>query len=427
MRKLLSIGIVCTVLLMSLTTISTHAYANKDNTSESTSGVPNLVWNKTWGGGKGDHATDVVVYNGEIYVVGGTRSFGGGTSENVFLRKYDLSGTLVWNKTWGGSSDDCAWAITVYNGESYIVGNTSSFGGGTSENAFLLKYDSSGMLVWNKTWGGNNDDGAMDVTADDNGIYIVGYTCSFGGSISENAFFIKYASSGTLDWNKTWGGSNKDIAYAVAVSAGDVYLVGQTFSFGGASGNGFLLWYNITGVFMVNLTLGGSNLDYATGVAIYGNEIYIDGYTESFGTGLTNVFLYKYNYYGLILWNTTWCGSKHQWPRGMIVVNGETYIVGQTDSYGGGTSYNTFLLKYNSVGLLEWYIIWGGSNTDIANNVAVTNGDVYVVGDTQSFGVGTSEKAFLLKYTSSVSPENAIIIVMLFSTILIIALWIKRE
>jgi hypothetical protein len=170
MRKLLTIGIVCPVLLMSLTTICAHAYVNKDNTSESTSGIPGLVWNKTWGGGNGDHATDVVVYNGEIYIVGGTHSFGGGPSENAFLLKYDSFGTLVWNKTWGGSSDDCAWAIAVYNGESYIVGNTSSFGGGTSENAFLLKYDSSGTLVWNKTWGGSNNDGALDVTVDNYGI-----------------------------------------------------------------------------------------------------------------------------------------------------------------------------------------------------------------------------------------------------------------
>jgi hypothetical protein len=109
---------------------------------------------------------------------------------DAIIWKYDMNGNLIWNETWDGSYDDYAHSITVDGSYIYVAGSTESFGTGYCD-AVILKYDLNGNLIWNKTWGRIDDDGAYSITVDSSYIYVAGVTESFGAGSGADAFVLK--------------------------------------------------------------------------------------------------------------------------------------------------------------------------------------------------------------------------------------------
>jgi len=89
---------------------------------------------------------------------------------------------------------------------------------------------------WSRTWGGNYFDSGNAIALDSSdNIYIAGQTESFGAG-SFDIFLVKYDGSGVQQWNRTWGGSADDYCYAIALdSSKNIYLTGSTYSFGAGS------------------------------------------------------------------------------------------------------------------------------------------------------------------------------------------------
>jgi len=183
----------------------------------------NNIWNRTWDWGGDDWGGDIVMDTNNFIYVGGV------TSNDLLLLKYDSAGNYIWNRTWGGSNNEEGYGVAVDNDNYiYITGQTYSFGSGSAD-AVLVKYDSAGNQIWNKTWGGVDPDVSYDVAIDDlNNIYITGKTNSYGGG--HDILLAKFDSSGNQIWNKTWGlapGTDTDVAYGVEVDSYNyVYLTG---------------------------------------------------------------------------------------------------------------------------------------------------------------------------------------------------------
>jgi hypothetical protein len=220
---------------------------------------------------------------GSIYCAGWTSSFGAGWYDTLLL-KYDSSGTLAWARTWGGSNDDylCAVAVTP-GGNIYCAGYTQCFGAGWWD-ALLLKYSSSGALVWARTWGGGYSNYLSAVAVDSLGsAYCAGETDSFGAG-ERDALLLKYDSSGTVAWVRTWGGTELDYLCAVAVDfQGDIYCSGVTDSFGAGWTNALLLKYDSSGTLQWAKTWGGSYRDYLYAAALdSAGNLYAGGRTSSY-------------------------------------------------------------------------------------------------------------------------------------------------
>src|SRR6266850_3383422 len=118
-----------------------------------------------------------------------------------------------WAHSWGGAADDGAGSIAQDSaGNTYVTGRTESFGQGNGD-VLLLNYDARGNLVWARTWGGSGDEAGYGVAVDQaGGIYVAGRTSSFGSGWFD-ALLLKFDSSGTLLWARTWGGGSYDVAY----------------------------------------------------------------------------------------------------------------------------------------------------------------------------------------------------------------------
>jgi hypothetical protein len=246
---------------------------------------------QTWGGTGTDIAYALALdASGNIYVAGDTGSTGltAGSIDQTLV-KYDSSGIEQWSKTWGGTGADYARALALdASGNIYVAGDTASSDrtAGLSDQT-LVKYNSSGVEQWSKTWGGDSTDIAYALALDSSGnIYVAGYTASTGRTAGgTDHTLVKYDSSGVEQWSKTWGGTGFDAAYALALDAsGNIYVAGDTASSDRSAGSSdqTLVKYDSSGVEQWSKTWGGTGNEraYALTLDTSGN-IYVVGYTDS--------------------------------------------------------------------------------------------------------------------------------------------------
>lgn len=254
------------------------------------------LWNRTWDGSDEEVGLDIIVDSYDnVYLVGYTLNYGTGYYDMVLV-KYNSPGVELWNCTWGGFGYHRGWAIAVDSSDNiYITGITNNYGVGY-EDIILLKCDDSGVELWNRTWGGSAWDSGWGVIVDSsNNIYITGITTSFGAE-NGNIILLKYDSSGVLQWNRTWGGNNGDYGFGVDVDFSDnIYITGATSSFGAEYNDIILLKYNNSGVLQWNRTWGGNDEDSGLGVTVDSSDnVYLTGQTYSYGAGGSDMVLLKY-------------------------------------------------------------------------------------------------------------------------------------
>lgn len=208
-----------------------------------------LVWTRPFGTEGEDAAADVALdRSGNVYVVGSTTGSLGapnGGSDDIFLRKYTPDGNVVWDRQMHLSSGDYAAAVTVSGGHLYLVGGFYYNAAASADlDVRVVKYTTSGSLVWSKGFGPASDDLAHDVAADSSGVTFVGRTeGSFGGPHQggTDGFVYKLGPDGATLWRKQQGtaegGSiyNFDATFAVlARTSGELYTAGTTYGWGGA-------------------------------------------------------------------------------------------------------------------------------------------------------------------------------------------------
>ena len=403
--------IIFSVFLFSLTVISCSKKDDLTSSDNSTSadGSPGTYQMAT-----NDYANGVATdSSGNVYVTGGTKGgLDGNTSAgntDLFVIKYDSSGTKQWTKQLGSSGRDSANGIAIdSSGNLYVAGIT--YGGldlNTSAGAndlFVVKYNSSGTKQWTEQLGTPSSDAANAVATDSSGnVYVVGVTYGVLGDKNKgnsDLFVVKYNSSGTKQWTEQNGTDLWDEARGVATdSSGNVYVVGGTKgNLNGISNSGrtdaFVIKFNSSGTRQWTKKLGTWQNDLANGVATDSSgNFYVTGFTYQHldgntSAGKADLFVVKYNSSGTKQWTKQLGTSKHDRARGVVTdSSGNVYVTG--DTYGGldgntNAGYNDlFVVKYNSSGTKQWTKQLGSSSRDYDYGVATDSSrNVYVSGDT---------------------------------------------
>jgi len=150
-------------------------------------------WEKTFGGSDWDMAYSLIqTKDGGYAVAGGIFSYGE-EEEDFWVIKLDINGKKVWDKTFGGSSWDIATAlIQTKDGGYAVAGITESFGAGGGD-FWVIKLDINGKKVWDKTFGGSNDDSAWSLIQADDGCYLIAGGASFNGTVRGDFWIIKFS------------------------------------------------------------------------------------------------------------------------------------------------------------------------------------------------------------------------------------------
>jgi hypothetical protein len=262
----------------------------------------------------------------------------------------------------------------------------------------LIKADSSGNKIWDSTFGGADSDIGFCVRQTSDGGYIItGSTYSYG--VNGDIWLIKTDDTGDKDWDKTHGGTGVESGFYGQEDVNGGYVItGSTTSYGAGGGDVWLVRTNQLGNLLYDKTYGGTDDEagYCIQQAIDGGYV-ITGYTKSYGAGCTDIWLIKTYGNGDKIWDREFGGAGDE--RGYCVrqTTDRGYILtGYTNSYGSGDT-DVWLIKTGILGDVLWDETFGGASTERGHSVRQTSDGGYILtGLTCSDGPG-SVNVWLIK------------------------------
>ncbi|HEY3294988.1 MAG TPA: T9SS type A sorting domain-containing protein [bacterium] len=354
---------------------------------------PQTQWSHTYGGYNEEwlQAAQQTADGGYI-LAGHTHSYGAGGAD-FWIVKTDAQGTSQWTRTFGGAGLDECWAIQqTFDGGYVLAGMTSSYGAG-SNDFWLIKTDADGLMQWNHTYGGNNDDGAKSVEQTPDGGYIVaGYTHSYGSG-GGDVWLVKTDAVGTMQWNRAYGGYNEDECHAVHAMPDGYALGGFTLSYGAGMDDFWLIKTDLSGNMVWNHVYGGSASERCWDMKPTRDGGFImTGESMSFTSGAKDFWLVKTDPSGLMQWQRHFGGGVNEWATSVIEpANGGYAVGGWTQSYGGG-DLDMWLVRTDYNGSMLWNRFYGGYGQDEIQALQQTSDGGYMLaGWTYSYGAGSGD------------------------------------
>jgi hypothetical protein len=206
----------------------------------------NIIWSKAYGGIYSDIGWSIKETSAGDYILcGSTQSFGIG---GLYVVRLDTSGIPAWSCNYGdGSAEEAVDIIETSDHNFMVAGNTVNHGAGSNE-IVLMKISSAGAPLWAKTYGGSSVDKCSKVIqTSDNGFLLTGYTTSFGAG-SMDAYVIKTDSLGNLLWSHAYGGTGSELGYCLLQTMdGNYAMLGSETSMGNGGIDVYLLKMNSSG------------------------------------------------------------------------------------------------------------------------------------------------------------------------------------
>lgn len=373
--------------------------------------VPSVGWVDEFGTADFTLVSAVAVDGKNIYAYGDTtgelpdQTSAGGL--DVFLRKYDHKGRLLWTRQFGTAGDDSSFGantLAVEDGAIYVAGFVSdalpgqTYAGGEGD-AFLRKYDAHGNEVWTRQFGTDTFDDIHGVALEDDHVYVAGSTGAtlpgqtYAGGI-EDGFLRKYDEDGNEVWTRQFGTEGDDHPIVAAAEDDGVFVGGLTDgTFPGQTSAGFydafIRRYDEKGRLKWTRQFGTEGFDEIWGIAADGRAVYVAGDTEGTlpgqtGAGDLDVFVRKYSSRGRERWTRQFGSPAFDIPGMPAVDEGTVYIPGLTSGVlPGQASFgldDAFVRTYDARGNLGFTVQFGSEGFDSANGIALDDDDVAFVG-----------------------------------------------
>lgn len=427
--------------------------------------APGIDWSKVYGGSGTEGNFPIIKTNdGGYLMVGYTTSIDRDISghhgspylnsefEEGFVVKVDANGNKQWSKVYGGTKKDMLTAAANTNDGGYILaGTTSSWDGDVfrdpyvvhngNQDAWLLKIEGNGKIMWSRIFGGNYIDVFNDVVATaDGGFVAAGYSIvdgelyGNGAKGSFDAFILKADRFGERVWSNIFGGKNHDFAYSlVGTDDGGFILAGATNSSDGDAvgsnntgpdfSDGFLIKVDGNGNKIWSNTYGGSKDDVIRCVinsgggtmTFIGNSNSNDG-VIAVNKGSKDYWIMQVDAVGHQKWSKTYGGTGIDMGERLIKTkDGGFLATGSSRSRNGDFDVNygfidAAVIKLDPVGNKLWIVVFGGSNNeagmgdDVGMGLVETDNGHFILSGTTSSSNGDipvnygSSDVWLLKF-----------------------------
>lgn len=321
---------------------------------------------------------------GHVYVLGNSDgslgSFVNQGEQDVFLRKYDSTGAMIWQQMLGATESAEGFGLAIDGDDNIVVvgqveGDLTSSVIGGSTDTFVTKYDKTGQELFTQQISPTSSDGARDVAiAADGSIFLTGYTNSayaagetYGGG--SDGYVTKLNADGTLAWHRQFGGAGEDVGEVIAVdTAGDIFVASRedgnvvVTKYSGTDDTSAALW---------STDLGAIGNGQIGALAVDGGKVYLAGSTDQLGFG-----------------SSVLTGHSGDMEDG--------FLVSLNDGAGGAVDFTTFV---------------SGGDVDRISDVKVSQGQIYVVGETRgdvsAAGLTGSVNGFVASYDTGGSQTMA--------------------
>jgi len=330
-----------------------------------------IISDRTYGGSKDDIAKSMRKTPDGGYIISAqSRSDDGDVSNNegffdFWIVKINSSGTIQWETSFGFLGSDQVFDVIPTKDGGYFAtgvldvsasngqGNAGKSANHSGGDYWGIKMNASGALQWSRYYGGSFTDTAHRVIETSTGDFIIiGFSDSTDFDISNNIgaydfWVIKVSATGDLIWEKTFGGSEIDIAYGITETNDNGYLiVGDTRS---------------------------SDQD------------------VSEANGNADTWVAKISAEGLLIWQKSIGGSEFDSARSIFAMaDGNFAIGGNTRSANGDVEANkgqndAWVIIIDENGTLQQQLTFGGSSLDFGNDIIqTTDNSLLLVGNTES-------------------------------------------
>ena len=371
--------------------------------------TPSIEWAKCFGGTNNDRAySGIQTSDGGYLICGFTNSSDGDVTSNHgssdgWLVKTNADGSILWQKTYGGSNADIFKSVIVSSSGYVVCGETASDDGDVDFNHgqkdfWVVGVGITGNLIWEETYGGSNDDFAVDIAKSDSGYFVIGQTFSEDGDVTNykangDAWMISIGETGALLDEKAKGGTAEDMySSIIEVLSGGYLLGGYTLSNDGnvaglnhGGSDAWLVKVGKTGNFQWTQCYGDIGDDGITELTENGLGNYvISGWltTETdqnswiFTTDLNGVLVSGYDFGGS---DTEYGGPmfKNLVNRYITVPSSASPISGDLTCHLG--SDDIWMFESETDGSLNWQLCLGGTLIDRSTSSIATADSSYLV------------------------------------------------
>ena len=349
-------------------------------------------WIKTYGADEIDGSNHVLELDNGYLITGFTQSFGNGGND-LWIIRTDRDRKELWNRFYGGMSMETGYeAIHTKDNGFIILAQTYSYGSGLSD-IWIVKIDSSGNKMWDKTYGGERVDIGYDICRSNDGGYVIAGMTFSEKTNSQDAYIVKIDSVGNAVWTQTYGGIKNDGVSSVSPIADDYgyIVVGHTNSYmldkSRIKKRGFIgrIIASIfkkkptSEVWIISIdeygdknwhnTYGGKKEDVGKKINLTKDGGYIiTAETNTIGKGKNDVWVIKIDKNGKMKWDTTIGGKEDEYASSTVInLKNETIVTGFAIKEKGiigkikakilkkkPTSKKSFVVKLNKKGEKKW-------------------------------------------------------------------------
>ncbi|HET7152806.1 MAG TPA: T9SS type A sorting domain-containing protein [Candidatus Kapabacteria bacterium] len=338
----------------------------------------NMQWKRSLGGSDNDGATCLILAHGGGYILaGGSSSNDGdvagdhhgavGVSDGWII-KLDTNGNTLWAKSYGGTAEDDITRIVQSNDGGYVFaarslsndGDVTGHHGSTSNSDYwVVKIDSAGNILWEKSLGGTAFDAPFALTATDDSAYVLAGDCSSNDGVvtgnhgGSDIWVVKIDATGNILWENSFGSSFNEDMNSVTLATDGGYIVGCSA--------------------------------YGTG----GNITVHYGHNDEY-----DIWVFKLSRAGALVWQKSYGGNGRDYEQDVHATNDNgCLIAGYSTSndidvsghHGDTTNYDAWVVKVDSLGTIEWQRSLGGTAMEGASSIIPTrDGGVAFAGNTQS-------------------------------------------
>jgi len=363
----------------------------------SATAIINVEWDKKFGGNNSSaQAYSILQTKDGGFAVAGSLSKGAASSD-IWIIRLDTNGNLLWEKTFGGSHADNAYSMVQTTDGDFVVAGTTENDLGY-DNYWIFKLNANGTLIWDKVFTHNYSEKPYSIIqTTDGGFAVAGYTLSKSGGMTTDYWILKLDATGKVEWDKALGGyggyDDIDVAKSIVQTPDGGFVVAGYTDSKGAGGNDFwVVKLTHAGVLEWDRTLGGNYNDEAHAIITT-----VDGGFAVAGTRMPNRISHAYWMIKLDQ------NGDYQWDKSFedeyVYLNTVYSIIQTTDGgfalagYGYGPVTVLWVPKLDSQGDLEWERSWGtlsytGYSKSIASIIQTQDGGFAVAGNygTEIFG-----------------------------------------